>query len=339
MGLTEHQQKQRSGGIGSSEIAMLIIREDGQPLSPFGGPHTLWRRKKGIDLPEEESGAMTRGTRLEPVIAQWWSDDHGLAIRKARTRRHPKFTYCVDSCDYIAYQGQKKRENAVGCLEVKAITPTNYHKWGDPGTDQIPLEYAVQCQWHLGHHGLPVCYVAADTAYDRADYEIEADPELFTALVSVAERFWTDCVEGDNEPPADRFDGTSKWLSTRLKVKGEELLPAPDEIVATMQRIRALALDAKTIGAELQTLENQIKQEIGETAGFYVRGSKQKITFKLRKGRPKLDVDALLAELVGDDAERAAALKEKHTARGDGFRQLDKRALLNNEPPEAEDHD
>jgi predicted phage-related endonuclease len=353
MALTEHQKKQRSNGIGSSEIAMLVIGEHGQPISPYGGPHTLWRKKMGVELPGEDfvSAVMERGTLLEPVIAKWWAEENGFTIRKARTRRHKTFPHCVDSCDYIASRIPPGGPPEKSCLEVKAITPTNWHKWGEPGTDQVPLEFALQAQWHCGHHDTKLCYVTADTGYGRQDYTIEADPELFLALAEVAERFWVDCVENKSEPPADKDNSTSRWISRRMKLTSETLLPAPDEVVEMMQRIRTLAIDKKTLEAELDTLENRLKQEIGEYAGFFVPGSKQKVTYKERKGRKFVAWEQLVvrcldelatasAELAKanglelappDTAAELAKLKEAFTRRGDSYRSIVKTALLNNE--------
>jgi predicted phage-related endonuclease len=333
MTLTPRQHKTRSKGVGSSEIAMLIIDESGQPLSPYGGPHTLWRRKMGLDPDQEATGAMERGTRFEPVIAQWWADARGYTIKRPTTLRHKDHPYCVDSCDFIAYDGKAIKENARGCVEVKAITPTNRHQWGEPGTDQLPAIYAVQGQWHMEHHALPWCEYPVDTGWDRQDYVLQRDRELFLALAAIAEKFWRDHIEGEKEPPADGHDSTSKWLARRIAVERDEIVEAPPEIVAKMLDLRECALEAKALKGRIDLLENEIKQAVGDAAGLYVPGTKQRITYKERQGRSFVAWDALLLSLWGESDEakaRLAQMKQEFTRRGKPYRQLDKRSLLGN---------
>lgn len=326
--LTENQKKTRSKGVGSSDIAKLVIDEEGQPLSPFGGIHTLWRDKLDLELPENKPGGevIERGTRYEPVTAQWWADDTGHTIKKPDTIIHPKYPYCVDSCDYIASKDGKP----VACVEIKVIVASSYYKWGEPGTDEVPLEHVVQCQWHMGHHELPICHLVVDTGYGRADYLIRRDDELFTCLVLLAENFWQDFVETGVEPPADGSQETGRWLSRHFKDDSglKKMRPADEDEVDLMRQVAEAASASNLAEAKLKTLENQLKQAIGDCEGLFVDGLPLKATYRPVKGSKKLDVDGLLAEVTEGDVARTDALKEKYTKRGASYRKLDKRTLV-----------
>ena len=52
----------RQEGIGSSEVATIL------GLNPWETPYQLWRRKKGLDAPKEETFAMKAGHYLEDAV-------------------------------------------------------------------------------------------------------------------------------------------------------------------------------------------------------------------------------------------------------------------------------
>ena len=56
-------------------------------------PHAH-RRRAGQARPRPpsryENAAMRRGTYLEPAIAEWWSDEHGIAALRARRALRPR---------------------------------------------------------------------------------------------------------------------------------------------------------------------------------------------------------------------------------------------------------
>ena len=53
----------RKDGIGSSEVATIL------GLNPWETPYQLWRRKKGLDAPKDETFAMKAGHYLEDAVS------------------------------------------------------------------------------------------------------------------------------------------------------------------------------------------------------------------------------------------------------------------------------
>ena len=66
----------RQEGIGSSEVATIL------GLNPWETPYQLWRRKKGLDAPKEETFAMKAGHYLEDAVSMFWHDETGRNIIK-----------------------------------------------------------------------------------------------------------------------------------------------------------------------------------------------------------------------------------------------------------------
>ena len=67
----------RKDGIGSSEVATIL------GLNPWETPYQLWRRKKGLDAPKDETFAMKAGHYLEDAVSQFWSNETGREVIKS----------------------------------------------------------------------------------------------------------------------------------------------------------------------------------------------------------------------------------------------------------------
>ena len=67
----------RKDGIGSSEVATIL------GLNPWETPYQLWRRKKGLDAPKDETFAMKAGHYLEDAVSQFWADATGREVIKS----------------------------------------------------------------------------------------------------------------------------------------------------------------------------------------------------------------------------------------------------------------
>jgi len=330
--------KLRAKGIGSSEIAMLVIGEDGQPLSKWGGPHKLWRIKTGVDLPQDDKMKpwLSRGHALEPWILDRYAELTGSKLRRSPgTRQHKQYPYVVDSVDALAWApGDGK--NPTRAVEAKApIVFTFWEEFGDEGTDEVPKQYAVQGQWHCGAWGLEFCDYPIDTSTgDIKIFTTTHDEETWMALLQVAEKFWTDHVVANKAPPVDAKEETSQWLSKRLKQKDQDIVDADDDIAKKLLEYRSKKLAAKISESELELLENQIKEAIGEHKGICVPNQpKLRVAFGMSKGRASFDLDSFcdeVAKLLPKDVELPA--RDDYKKRGESYRKFYTNSLLKNEP-------
>ena len=288
MGLTEADKRVRSNGVGSSEIAMLVYLEDQsgdvRPLSPWGGRHKLWRKKTGREIEERVASHLTRGDFMEEGLIKWYASDHDVEWRKPRSKRSTRYKYVVDSVDALTYpRGSKKKGTPLRCVEAKTSNPWMRHEWGQPGTDEIPNYYLVQCQWHLGVWETQdeVCDVPMDNGMSRKDYFVPYDEELYHSLLMEAERFWRDYVETDREPPIDDAKEATRWLSRYLENKdGLGVKEANADEVQLLLRYRSIALQRNAAIDALAELQEKIQRAIGAYDGLMVPGTKQQILWK-----------------------------------------------------------
>lgn len=295
--LSKIDHKKRSKGIGSSEIAMLVYLEDEhgdmKPLSPWGGRHTLWRRKTGRDGEQEAKSYMTRGQFMELGLINWYAHDKDIEWKAPKTIRSKKYPYVVDSCDGLTYpKGSKCKGDPLRCVEAKTSSYWKKDEWGQDGTDEIPDYYLVQSLWHLGAHRPQemICDVPMDNGTERKDYHIPFDEEVYLSLVSLAEKFWIDYVKKDKEPPVDSYSETTTWLSKYLKQRdGMGLLEADDEQVKMLLRYREEALSIKSSEERLDEMREPLMRIIGEHEGITIPGTKQRILWRKSKDRSTIN--------------------------------------------------
>lgn len=362
--LSTAAQKKRSKGIGSSEIAMLVYLPDEhgdlKPLSPWGGRHTLWRRKTGKDDEKKAASYMTRGQYMEDGLMNWYAHDTGIAWAKPKTVRHSEFPYVVDSCDGLTfpkgtavkamkeYISKGTGVQALRCLEAKTSSVWKRDEWGEAGTDEVPAYYLVQCQWHMGNHVTQerICDVPMDNGTKRSDYHVHFDEELWMSLVGMAERFWVDYVVADKEPPVDDYGETTKWLSNYMKNRdGLGLLEAGNAEVKLMLQYKDVNQQLVDSGGTLDELKEKLMRAIGEYDGIIVPDTKAKIIWKQSKDTMGIDwknvAEQLAQQMFVDGALDEAAfqtMKEAHKkVTRKGGRRWTPTALLKNPTETTED--
>jgi len=255
----------RSKGVGSSEIAMLVpIPGTAKPMSPWGGPHTLWRRKTGRDDGPKETAQMSRGHYAEIGLRQWYGDQHGCdPWVPPTTLLEPGI---VDSADGLAWVG-----GWLVALECKTVHYSQRKKWGEQGTDQIPAHYLLQCQWHCLVHGAARCDVPADFGDSYALYSVPRNERIMGVLRRKALRFWRDHVLADVPPPLDMDDATSSWLNSHMEWRGS-YREATGEEVALIHSVRDNRADAAAVKAGKPLSEVPLKEAIGELDGLTIDG-------------------------------------------------------------------
>ena len=111
----------RKSGIGSSEVASIL------GLNPWQSPYQLWRQKKGLDAPKEETFAMKAGHYLEDAVSMFWSDATGREVIKSSSgdwiivnNERPYLRASPDRTFWLS--GTRKNNQNKGILECKIRT-------------------------------------------------------------------------------------------------------------------------------------------------------------------------------------------------------------------------
>lgn len=132
--------------------------------------------EKLSDEPENKtSRAMDRGNRLEAVIAEWWSDDHGIEIHE------PDVMYVNGR--FLANPDRLIAGAPLEALEVKStalrVSGVEDYWW-----------WQAQAQMHCGGWER-IHFAVLDASMDLSSYVVERDDAAIARLVAQVEQVWS----------------------------------------------------------------------------------------------------------------------------------------------------
>lgn len=307
--------QERRTGIGASDVGPIL------GVGPYGNAHRVFMQKLGLGPEFEATEAMQAGNDMEEWIAvkrfipRIKKDlDKDIVVVKPPILRHPEHDWLFCHCDGFCFMsvGEKKRatyRHTVGdCsnagktayfgVEFKTVSDIAFSKgdWGEPGTDDVPEGYLLQCQISMAITGLKKWYLAAWVGGNKFRlYEIEYNQDLFDAILPLLKAFWGNC-QNNIEPPVDDTEDCTVVLSHIYKeVVDEEIptTPRADKAAYIYQRAKALIADNKAIMTETR---NIIAKEMGTAARMI--GPDYKVTHKFNKPTQKIHWEPIARHLV-----------------------------------------
>lgn len=270
MALTLEDLEARRHSIGSSDAPAVL------GVSRWRKPIDVWAEKTGIapidesrleDDPYQEWGRL-----LEPVLVAKAAAELGLRVRKGRFRRNPLVPYMTATPD-------AESEEAV----IEAKTSRSEEGYGEPGTDEIPLDYKVQVIHELIVTRKRVAHVPVlIRGNDFRLFTLRPTGAELAAVQEAEVEFWTKYVVPKVEPPelSDEYV-RMRW---RHEDAGTEAV-ATDDLVPVIERLRLAKMNEKTAKAAAGELEVTIMRRMeGIEKLIHPYGS---ITWKT--GKPRTD--------------------------------------------------
>jgi putative phage-type endonuclease len=254
----------RREGIGGSDIAAIM------GLSSFTSPLAVYYSKvdpayqdnAGDEVPEH----MAWGTRLEPVILDFYADSFGGIVydntkQLIQSYRCPILLHSPDAI-------QVEAGEPVGGIEVKNIRSSK--AWNDSEYGMPERVYA-QVQHGLYVTGLPVwTVVALVSGQNLITRTVEPDLEFQQHMVEAANKFWLSHVEPLVEPPADGSEATAKVLSARYPDSAGSVDLDYDLMIAYAEATKRV----EQAEATLNELRASIQQAMGQAEDGMVEGQK-----------------------------------------------------------------
>lgn len=179
--------KERLTGLGGSDAATVL------GLNPWRSPLELYLEKRGQGIPFDGNAATHWGTMLEPVIRQEYANRTQRVVRSSTGMlRHPTRPYMIAHLDGLTDDARL----------FEAKTARTAEGWGEPGTDQIPLNYLLQVQHYMVVANAKVSDVAVLIGgQDFRIYEVPADIELQIMIAEAEEDFWNRVQAGEQPDP------------------------------------------------------------------------------------------------------------------------------------------
>lgn len=201
----EEWLKLRQEGIGGSDAATAC------GLNPWHQPYELYLEKTQPVTDEAPSEAAYFGSLLEDLIAQEYAKRTNQKVRRVnQLLRSMQWPWMLANPDRVLVQ-QKKG------LECKATGHLfNKDAWGEPGTDEVPEYYLIQCQHYMAVTGFDLFDLAVLIAGNRFEiYTIKRDDELILDLVQTEENFW-EYIKTKTPPPMNFENPNTEALLKKL---------------------------------------------------------------------------------------------------------------------------
>jgi putative phage-type endonuclease len=285
-------ERTRPLGIGGTDIGAIL------GLSPYKTPLELWSELvSGEESPSRDMIHLRFGQHAESFIASEYERATDLfTVPHTPTLFHKQHGFMFGHVDRFVVETPDTPAVVDGCitagklLECKTSSAFSKNEWGEPGTDQVPSLYLVQCAWYMA---ITECQ-SADLAVlignsDFRTYTIERDLELEGLIVSHAQHFWHEHVIAQTPPaPVNVHDAALFFPkeSAGLSVEADEnLLRAISAYQDSTSRSHALS-------AECERLKLEILAYMGQ-AERLTHAGKTIATWKCAKSSCRIDTKAL----------------------------------------------
>lgn len=229
-------------GIGSSDVATIL------GLNKWSTPYQLWLDKTGrVQKEEDENFLMKMGHKLEPIIADLWSEETGKHIIPGTEEEyiyvHPELDFLRASPDREF--GQKESE---GILECKST------QFKIEATD-LPPYWFCQTQYQMGIGQIEYCNIAWLTQGREFGYaEIFFNPDFFAYMIDEVKKFWYNHVLADIPPECSNIQD----LALRYQHSEDKCFEASESLLITYTKLKELR-DKKE---ELEDKELILKEQL-----------------------------------------------------------------------------
>jgi len=248
----------------------------------------------GLKRVTPENDFMTRGKKLEPVMARWAAEDHGWGYVPAETIRWEAGGVPFrDTPDFIITLRSGEQ-----CLkEVKTHNAWMRESYGDEYSSDVRDYVYTQCQFHLNtpyayQNGFEECRIVASFGGEKPEvFIIKRDAVAGFNLYQACRDFWRNHVLSE-DPPLPVEPAKHPML------RDNNMLTAAAEHEAKHLLREDLRGAITGLKAQKDAIDEWFKNEIGENAG--IQNDALRYTFKSGKTKKVIDYLGLVAELKPD---------------------------------------
>lgn len=269
--LTPEQRELRKQGLGASEVAAVL------GLDPHRTPLDVFLEKTG-QIAAFPGNQYTRwGNRLEDDIIEEYQERHpGWTVLPSPTVIGPESWMLATPDRRVVMAGAPTPAPIMDRgLECKCRGQYDRDAWGEEGTDEVPHAVAIQCHWGMIVTGLKVWDVAVLLGgNDYREYTIRYDEAVAASLVEKARHFWFEHVLKDVHPKFTGARSDHAFLLRNYPTHSGEIVVAPPDISLPVERLRHLREQRAQLEKEIDEIEANLKEFIGDRRGLQGPGFK-----------------------------------------------------------------
>lgn len=257
--------------LGSSDCAAIL------GVSPWGTPLTVYKEKigEGDQRTKDELDFFEfRKDHEDVIIKRLIRSYYAKIIYRNRRFKHPVYDFIAAEIDFEFEVTAEIIElcpsipiELLGTIqngECKSSHPLAGAKFGDEGTDEIPIEYAAQSMHGLGVTNRQICLYAVLCGDEFATYVLHRDQETIREITKKEVDFWHNHVL-PRVPPEPINNEDLKVLFAKHKGRPVDL---DDEAMKAYERLKYLRSAARSIEKEQDELKFQIGLHVARQWGL-----------------------------------------------------------------------
>lgn len=246
----------RKQGLGGSDAGVVI------GVNPWRSKFQLWMDKTGQldeqELSEEKMERMEWGTRLEPIIADWFEATTGKKLRRCGMIRNNDYPFMFADVDRLVVG-----ENAI--VEIKTTSAFNRAEWED---DKVPPSYMAQGLHYMATGNYDKCYFVCLLGGQHAVIrEMERDDEEIAALIEAEQDFWENYVVPKKIPEVDGSDNCSQLLDKLNPGGQKEVMELGGEWESVCEEVYQMKAQIKQLEGFIEQKKNKLRLELGNYEG------------------------------------------------------------------------
>lgn len=189
----------RKQGICGSDAAAICN------LNPYKSAFQVYQDKISEYNDNIDSERMRQGRDLEEYVAQRFSEETGLKVRRAN------FIFQSEEYPFMLADFDRFIVGQNAGLECKTVSPYAAEHWKD---GNVPIHYQMQVQHYLAVSGFERFYVAGlILGQEFVIRVIERDEEMINNLIAIEERFWNENVLSRVMPDPDGSKGCGDLIA------------------------------------------------------------------------------------------------------------------------------
>jgi putative phage-type endonuclease len=270
----------------------------------------VWQELLGEAEPFTGNQYTHWGTVLEPAIREEYARRNEVEIVV------PQDSFFRDGWKRATPDGIVQSTEKRG-LEVKTGDKFTADSWGEPGSDEVPIEYRAQSVWYMHVTDLPrwdFAVLIGGNAY--AEYTVLRDLDIEQKLVSQVDQFRSEYLIPKVPPRPDGSEGFKRYLAKKWPDVSMTFLKATSEVNELVGKYKYAVCALKKLEHLKELLEQELRIVIGPDAG--IDSEHGRITCNPKQGAKRTNWEGLIAQLVHDfpiDSEYLAKLRADFTTR------------------------
>lgn len=283
--------KNRRAFIGASEAASAL------GLSKYESPYELVQKKKHGASTQIESLPMKVGKASEEIVLRLWKEANNTKAKmkftgnKQLSFTHKLFNTIAATPDSIIDCG-----DYIKIVEAKTVNQFAFAQWNET----IPQNYYLQAQMQMEcvssyfNYDVPICCEFAvlvnNTEYKQ--YTLRYDPVEGARIVTTINKFYEDCVIGDERPAMNLQDYSRVVPVANSIVKLDNA--DTNVAISAIADLRKLELDAEQIVESIEQKKKIIARMIDNNETLIDARGNTIATYKMQE-RKSFDSKAFQA--------------------------------------------